>query len=410
MKNSFLLLIILVFVYSCNYRSDKEVKALERKHENEVQLKIRELELKEKELALKSRELEEKIEQEKKKEEQKPKSLSELYSEVKKGVYLIYTTKEKGRAQGSAFIIDPSGILISNYHVFDKASDAIVYNGENQKYMISEIISYSKEKDFIIFRIKSGLEDLPYLEISELLPEIGENCFAIGNPEGLRQTLSTGIVSSYRKERELIQTTAEITFGSSGGPLFNSKGKVIGITSSGLGQANLNFAINIKELPLDNLNSKNKLNDRKNLIIPKKNSSNHVESVGVKNDNLDIKRIINSYYDALLNNKFNALNAIYSEKMKRFFSLFNVSKEEAINGARSYDKIFGVISKETNVRWETLVVKQSGNSSYFVDFTMDYRLVRKNKSKPSKFVLDIIMEIDSEGKVCSIYENIIEKK
>lgn len=79
---------------------------------------------------------------------------------------------------------------------------------------------------------------------------VGEECFTIGNPKGLNQTLSKGIVSGYRDFNKLIQTTTEITHGSSGGPLFNKKGEVIGITTSGLGEANLNFAINIKEIPL----------------------------------------------------------------------------------------------------------------------------------------------------------------
>lgn len=74
--------------------------------------------------------------------------------------------------------------------------------------------------------------------------------FAIGNPKGLESTLSTGIVSSIRSSDHLIQTTAEITHGSSGGPLFNMKGEVIGITSAGLGEANLNFAVDIRSLNL----------------------------------------------------------------------------------------------------------------------------------------------------------------
>jgi len=64
----------------------------------------------------------------------------------------------------------------------------------------------------------------------------------------LSQTLSTGIISGFREDGNLIQTTAEITYGSSGGALFNKRGEVIGMTTSGFGNASLNFAINIKNV------------------------------------------------------------------------------------------------------------------------------------------------------------------
>lgn len=82
------------------------------------------------------------------------------------------------------------------------------------------------------------------------MTNVGEDVFAIGNPKGLEHTLSKGIVSSYRENNTMIQTTTEITHGSSGGPLFNMQGEVIGITTSGVGEANLNFAMNIQILDL----------------------------------------------------------------------------------------------------------------------------------------------------------------
>ncbi|MBT7040932.1 MAG: trypsin-like serine protease, partial [Bacteroidetes bacterium] len=83
---------------------------------------------------------------------------------------------------------------------------------------------------------------------------IGENVFAIGNPLGLEKTLSKGIISGYRgDDNELIQTDTDVTHGSSGGPLFNMRGEVLGITSMVLksGGANLNFAISIELLDLE---------------------------------------------------------------------------------------------------------------------------------------------------------------
>ncbi|MEI6124076.1 MAG: trypsin-like peptidase domain-containing protein [Bacteroidota bacterium] len=85
--------------------------------------------------------------------------------------------------------------------------------------------------------------------MQQLPPVIGENVFAIGNPEGLEKTLSRGIVSN-NKDKNYIQTDTPITHGSSGGPLFNYKGEVVGITTASLGkEGSLFFCINIQKIP-----------------------------------------------------------------------------------------------------------------------------------------------------------------
>ncbi|WP_394333129.1 trypsin-like peptidase domain-containing protein [Salegentibacter flavus] len=79
-------------------------------------------------------------------------------------------------------------------------------------------------------------------------PRIGEDIFAIGSPKGLSNSLTKGTISGFR-ENDRIQIDAVIDHGSSGGPLFNIKGEVIGITTSGMGTGSeLNFAINIQVL------------------------------------------------------------------------------------------------------------------------------------------------------------------
>ena len=90
----------------------------------------------------------------------------------------------------------------------------------------------------------------PFVNISFLEPVVGEKVFAITNPEGLEKTLSDGIISALRENKKLIQTTTPITHGSSGGPLFNFRGEVIGITTKGLQEGSLFFAININNLNL----------------------------------------------------------------------------------------------------------------------------------------------------------------
>jgi serine protease Do len=178
-------------------------------------------------------------------------SLSELYTRNKYAVFLIAVPKnETSYAQGTGFFISSTGIGVSNYHVFadGKQDQAIAKTIDNQQYRIKRIIKSDKELDFIVFEVENDHNDFPFLTLAGSQPTVGEDVFAIGNPKGLEHTLSKGIVSSFRDNDNLIQTTTEITHGSSGGPLFNMKGEVIGITTSGVGEANLNFAMNIQKL------------------------------------------------------------------------------------------------------------------------------------------------------------------
>lgn len=183
-------------------------------------------------------------------------SLSELYEKNKYSVFLIAVPRTKTTyAQGTGFFITSSGIGVSNFHVFEgsKQNEAIIKTIDNHQYGIKRIIKSDKELDYIVFEVENDHSDFPYLKLAESQPVIGEDVFAIGNPQGLEHTLSKGIVSSYREYDKRIQTTTEITHGSSGGPLFNMKGFVVGITTSGVGEANLNFAMNIQKLGIKEL-------------------------------------------------------------------------------------------------------------------------------------------------------------
>lgn len=179
-------------------------------------------------------------------------SLSELFKKNNEAVFLIYTSTGEETYQGSGFFISADGIAISNYHVFEgtlQGSETIQLANRRQL-KIESILAKNKENDYIIFKVKTSAR-MSFIPIANRVPEIGEDVFAIGNPKGLEHTLSEGIISGYRESKKLLQTTTEITNGSSGGPLLNMKGEVVGITTSGMGEANLNFAINIKKLNLN---------------------------------------------------------------------------------------------------------------------------------------------------------------
>lgn len=180
-------------------------------------------------------------------------TLSNLYEQKKNAVILIYTSDGTSSAQGSGFFISSSGVAVSNYHVFKGTTPGLetIKTTNGNTYKVESVLAKSEESDYIVFKVASQGSSFPYLQIAQTLPRVGENVFAIGAPEGLELTLSTGIVSAMRQNNRVIQTTTEITHGSSGGPLFNMNGQVIGITSSGMGAANLNFAVNLVGLNLN---------------------------------------------------------------------------------------------------------------------------------------------------------------
>lgn len=185
-------------------------------------------------------------------------TLSDLFQQNKDAVFLIYTSTGNDDFQGTGFFISEEGIGVSNYHVFEGTSKGLetIELSNGQKLKITEVLHFDKENDYIIFKVNI-VQRVQTLTLSLSTPKVGEVVFAIGNPKGLEHTLSTGIISSVRGNGKVLQTTTEITHGSSGGPLMNMDGEVVGITTSGLGEANLNFAINIQSLPLDDYKKKN---------------------------------------------------------------------------------------------------------------------------------------------------------
>ena len=401
---------LMAFVFiSCNQNAD-EIKKME------LALKNKELELKDCELKLKELEAKKRIndtklniEEEKRRQleiemdlslQEKEISLADLYKECSKAVYFVYNIdeNEKLRGTGSAFVVAADGIAISNYHVFKGASKIVLFNKNGEKFMVSQIIEASKEKDFVIFKM-DNYQDIPYLAISKLQPEVGEKTFAIGNPKGLKSTsftLSEGIVSGMRnlEGTNYIQTTAEITHGSSGGPLFNKAGDVIGITSSGFKEANLNFCVNIQELGFSS--SKHSSFD-----------DGEIEAT-IVSKNYNSRSIIENYYKASKNENWSELISFYVDTLDRYYDKFNYSKSKALRDAQGYKKGSGIIDYVLNVRWDSFKEYKNGNITY-VEYIIDLNLNRKDKSKNSIFVNEIKVSINEQGEISSIYENILSK-
>ena len=179
--------------------------------------------------------------------------LSKLFLKCKKPVFMVFASDNINTSQGSGFFINSSGVAVSNYHVFEGTylAKARIYTEDGKTYEVEKVLEKNKAEDYIIFKVKNPYNvKFPFVNISFLEPVEGEKVFAITNPEGLEKTLSDGIISAFRENKKLIQTTTPITHGSSGGPLFNMRGEVIGITTKGLQEGSLFFAINIRNLNL----------------------------------------------------------------------------------------------------------------------------------------------------------------
>ncbi len=158
--------------------------------------------------------------------------------------------------QGSGFIFDKEGHILTNYHVVANARQVEVTLSNKKKYK-AEIIGRDPSHDLAVIKIEApNLHPVTLGDSSQL--QVGQKVYAIGNPFGLNGTMTRGIVSSIRSVREpsdeggafideAIQTDAAINPGNSGGPLLNSRGDVIGINTmiaSSVGQsAGIGFAI-----------------------------------------------------------------------------------------------------------------------------------------------------------------------
>ena len=146
---------------------------------------------------------------------------------------------------GSGFFVD-NGKIATNLHVIEGASRGYAkVLGLKSKYNIEGIVAIDRNRDLALLAIEASQTPSLILGKSEAV-EVGEQIYVIGNPQGLEGTFSQGIISSIREigTDKLLQITAPISPGSSGGPVLNNNGEVIGVSVATFtnGQ-NLNFAI-----------------------------------------------------------------------------------------------------------------------------------------------------------------------
>jgi S1-C subfamily serine protease len=207
-----------------------------------------------------------------------PLTIREIYRRAAPGVVQIISTtlsqgevdplfgfplpQQEQKAQGSGFVIDDSGYIVTNYHVVAGATD-IEVSFSNKESMKGRVIGTDQATDVALLKVDADARALTPLELgnSEQV-QVGDSVVAIGNPFGLERSITAGIVSALQRTIEspaaspidrVIQTDAPINRGNSGGPLLNAAGQVVGVntqiatgsSSAEVGNVGIGFAVPI---------------------------------------------------------------------------------------------------------------------------------------------------------------------
>ncbi|MEW9571143.1 S1C family serine protease [Rhodanobacter sp. Si-c] len=154
------------------------------------------------------------------------------------GTLTTYARREQ--TLGSGVIVSAQGYVLTNYHVIAHATDiqVLLYDGRVAK---ATVVGSDEETDLAVLKIDAG--NLPVIRLAEQKPRPGDVVLAIGNPLGLNQTVTMGIVSAVGRQlngssaEDFIQTDAAINLGNSGGALVNADGRLVGINTLLIGKA-----------------------------------------------------------------------------------------------------------------------------------------------------------------------------
>ncbi|HTS03462.1 MAG TPA: trypsin-like peptidase domain-containing protein, partial [Thermoanaerobaculia bacterium] len=152
----------------------------------------------------------------------------------------FFEMTEVAQGTGSGFVWDRQGHIVTNFHVIEN-SDSLVVTLADQSNWKATLVGAEPDKDLAVLRIGAPEAKLPPILVGTSHDlKVGQKVFAIGNPFGLDETLTTGIVSALgrtiesvtgRKIQDVVQTDAAINPGNSGGPLLDSAGRLIGVNT-----------------------------------------------------------------------------------------------------------------------------------------------------------------------------------
>ncbi|MCB1517434.1 MAG: Do family serine endopeptidase [Hyphomicrobiaceae bacterium] len=174
--------------------------------------------------------------------------LGDLLDEVNPNSGQGQDALREARSLGSGFLVSADGYLVTNNHVIEGADEILVYTHDNERYPAT-LVGSDDKTDIAVLKVDAG-KPLPYVEFGDSdNAEIGDWLVVIGNPFGLGGSVSIGIVSARNRNinsgpyDDFIQTDAAINQGSSGGPVFDMNGKVVGIASALVAQGGNSLGI-----------------------------------------------------------------------------------------------------------------------------------------------------------------------
>lgn len=188
--------------------------------------------------------------------------VSTLIPKIKDAIFTVYAEDENHTifGSGSGFFISSSGIGITNFHVLQGATFGRIKDTKGQEYKIDYVLDYNPQHDLVKFKVSNvNQQTFRSLVVKTALPQQGESIISYSNPLGqFENTVSTGIVSAIRDYTDygtVLQITAPISHGSSGSPIVNKLGEVVGIATFGHKEGqSLNFAVSALQLSKLNRN------------------------------------------------------------------------------------------------------------------------------------------------------------
>lgn len=155
-----------------------------------------------------------------------------VYTKINPAIVAIDSQLVDGISCGTGCIINKNGTILTSAHILEEGNDIIVTTSDGKDYKAEILKKFGEKKDIALLKINVpyDLKTVTLGDSSKI--KVGESVLAIGNPFGFKGTLTKGIISRIDYSKNRIQTDAAINPGSSGGPLLNEKGEIIGINQA----------------------------------------------------------------------------------------------------------------------------------------------------------------------------------